>query len=405
MNILIVNQPTGNRGDESAHRALIRSLSRRFPNDSIDIVFVGDSYERVEPIVVKSENVKYHTFPIKKGRSGLPLLAFKCHLERLFMFIIPQYRQLYSFIKRANYVICAPGGICMGGFMNWEHILILKAVLWKNKPLAYYSRSFGPFSNNDKIQSLFFNESKKILNSFDFLSIRDQKTMVLANKMNLSYIPSIDTAFLEIPSVDAQMLNLPFDNKKYVIFVPNSLTWHPAYSQRSPELIQEFYLKIIELLKDKFESYTIVLMPQLFGDNNTSDYYYFKKLAMNDNTGTLCVLDESYNSDIQQSIISKSAFVIGARYHSIVFAINNKIPFVSLSYEHKLFGLLQILRSEDCQVDITKVGDESFNQKEALSTISSIIDKRAYQRVINRQEEAAKIASDCFKQLCERIYH
>lgn len=405
MNILIVNQPTGNRGDESAHRALIRSLSKRFPNDSIDIVFVGDSYERVEPIIVKSENVKYHTFPIKKGRSGLPLMAFKWHLEKLFMFIIPPYRRLYSFIKRSDYVICAPGGICMGGFMNWEHILILKTVLWKKKPLAYYSRSFGPFSDNNRMQRLFFDESKKILKSFDFLSIRDKKTMTLADKMNLSYIPSVDTAFLEVPSDGSRILNLPFNNDKYVVFVPNSLTWHPAYSQRSSEMIQSFYLEIIELLKKKFESYTIVLMPQLFGDNNTSDYLYFKKLAQLDNTGSLCVLDESYNSDIQQSIISKSAFVIGARYHSIVFAINNKIPFVSLSYEHKLFGLLQILRSEDCQVDITKVGDESFNQKEALSTISSIIDKRAYQRVINRQEEAAKIASDCFKQLCERIYH
>lgn len=405
MNILIVNQPTGNRGDESAHRALVRSLVQRFPNDSIDIVFVGESRERVKPIIVKSENVSYHTFPIKKGRSGLPLLAFKWHLERLFMFLIPPYRHLYSFIKKADYIICAPGGICMGGFMNWEHILILKTVLRNNKPLAYYSRSFGPFSENNKIQRLFFNESKKILNSFDFLSIRDKKTMDLANKMNLTYVPSIDTAFLEVPSKDSRILNLPFKNDKYVVFVPNSLTWHPAYSQRSSERIQSFYLDIIELLKKKFESYTIVLMPQLFGDNNTSDYLYFKKLANLDNTESICVLDESYNSDMQQCIISKSAFVIGARYHSIVFAINNKIPFVSLSYEHKLFGLLQILNSEDCQVDITNVGDALFEHEKVLSKISTIIDQRTSQKVVKRQEEAAQIASDCFKHLCERIYH
>lgn len=39
MKIAVVNQPLGNRGDEAAHKALIRSLIKRFPDAQIDVVF------------------------------------------------------------------------------------------------------------------------------------------------------------------------------------------------------------------------------------------------------------------------------------------------------------------------------------------------------------------------------
>ena len=52
--------------------------------------------------------------------------------------------------------------------------------------------------------------------------------MELADQLQLQYISSIDTAFLEKPQV-----KLPADieflaNEKIIIFVPNSLTWHYA---------------------------------------------------------------------------------------------------------------------------------------------------------------------------------
>lgn len=34
MNILIINQALDNRGNESAHKALVRELSKQYPNDS-----------------------------------------------------------------------------------------------------------------------------------------------------------------------------------------------------------------------------------------------------------------------------------------------------------------------------------------------------------------------------------
>ena len=39
MNILIVNQPLNNRGDESAHKALTRALLQKIPDAKISVLW------------------------------------------------------------------------------------------------------------------------------------------------------------------------------------------------------------------------------------------------------------------------------------------------------------------------------------------------------------------------------
>ena len=89
----------------------------------------------------------------------------------------------------------------------------------------------------------------------------------------------------------------------------------------------------------------------LFNEGTTS---CLTSLSGNKN---IIVIDENQSSDIQQEIIKKSCLVIGARYHSVVFAINNEIPFVSLSYEHKMKGLLEVLDMTDRMVEIQDIFD------------------------------------------------
>ena len=59
MNILVINQPIGNRGDESAHRALMRSLVKKYPNDNIKVAFFGDKEEDVQQMNINADNVQY----------------------------------------------------------------------------------------------------------------------------------------------------------------------------------------------------------------------------------------------------------------------------------------------------------------------------------------------------------
>jgi colanic acid/amylovoran biosynthesis protein len=393
MNILIINQPVGNRGDESAHRALVRQIGVDYPNDSITVLFFGEKIESITPIQVEAPNIQYVVIPFKKGKIRLARMAFSYHAIGLLVSLIPAYYKVDQYIRRADKVICAPGGICLGRFLNWDHLLWLVRTRHYHKSLAYYSRSFGPFDSGSKYKDLFREESISILRYMDFMSIRDRKSMDLADELNLKYIESIDTAFLENPQIDITFLRGTLTND-YVVFVPNSLVWQPAFSLADSDSINEFYLAIMKLIRVKFPNSRIVMMPQLFGQGIKNDGAFFEKLKKLSNDSNTIVLPDVYSSDIQQTIIKGSHLVIGARYHSIVFAINNERPFVSLSYEHKMFGLLSILGLDDRQVDVTTIGTSVFSSERAIKSVESIMEQSI--DLTSYRKKSHEIALNCY---------
>ena len=392
--IIIINQPTGNRGDESAHRALVRRLSDYDLSNEIEVVYFAESLERASQFEVKRPNLKYIYLPYIKGSKQIAKYSLKYRIDGITTRLIPVYRRMDKIIRSADCVVCAPGGICMGRFMNWNHVFWLTRARKNKRPTAYYSRSFGPFPKGNKDQELFNGLSIALLNSFSFLSIRDKKTMEFADTIGLKYTPSIDTAFLERPLVDVGDVRKETTDK-YVVFVPNSLVWQPDFRLADSDRISVFYEKVIESLSVYYPNHKIVMMPQLFSQGERNDYDYFIRLQRNSiHKQSIVVLPDTLSSDIQQTIINDSRIVVGARYHSIVFAINNERPFVALSYEHKMFGLLSLLGLEKRQVDITKIGTEGFSEEEAISIVTHIIEEQI--DVSSHHQQAKRIADRCF---------
>ena len=65
MNILIVEQPVNNRGDESAHRGFVNRLSETYPEATIKILFFEKLPIEVEEMRVKRPNVEYINIPVR----------------------------------------------------------------------------------------------------------------------------------------------------------------------------------------------------------------------------------------------------------------------------------------------------------------------------------------------------
>ena len=59
MNILIINQPLNNRGDESAHKALVRSLLDRIPQAKMTVLWVGASQDSIDQFSIEDNRVCY----------------------------------------------------------------------------------------------------------------------------------------------------------------------------------------------------------------------------------------------------------------------------------------------------------------------------------------------------------
>lgn len=399
MKIAVINQPLANRGDEAAHKAFIRAMSKAFPEYQIDVVFLCAEQELIDSIKTEAENVSYINIPRLRGFGRFEQIGFLSDNFE-FSYLYPSLRKFHNLLKEYDRVVCAPGGMCMGGFSNWDHIWQLDVARRLEKTVFYWGRSIGPFSEESFKRKLFKKCSIRLLKYFSYISLRDKVSVDIARQIGVSADEIVDSAFLEVPTAKIPESILKDIGSEYVVFVPNSLTWHPRYKGIPQEKIDEFYLKIVELLEKKFADKKIVMLPQTYS-SVINDYEYFLKLKEMSGNKNIIVIDENQSSDIQQEIIKKSCLVIGARYHSVVFAINNEIPFVSLSYEHKMKGLLEVLGMTDRMVEIQGIFDGNTSEFEkaldkVLLLVSGKLEKPS-------ARNAREIVQNGFKRFAEKI--
>lgn len=403
MTITIINQPTNNRGDEAAHRSLIRSLNYSLPECKIKVLFVGESSNTVQQMAVVNTNNIYISIPKKKGMAQFfPKFFTKYKLLGLAN-IFKGYALYKKELGDSDYIICAPGGICMGGFQHWAHLFYLLYALDTKKKVFYYSRSIGPFPVLTKDNILFKKRSIEILKRLDFISLRDSKSIEIAKDFGVKFSNSIDTAFLDVPDVTLPLNLEEITNGKYIVFVPNSLTWHHAYKNVKQEIIDNLYISIAQYILNKDLSIKIIMLPQIFNDSEVCDERYFKSLKLRINNSRVVVLSEDFSSDVQQKIISNANLVIGARYHSVVFAINNNVSFLALAYEHKMTGLLDMLNLSDRSVDLTKYAT-SFDDEHLLESVCKLADTTIEPHRINNANVVAKsLAKNCFLEVLDQL--
>lgn len=395
--ILIINQPLNNRGDEASHKALVRSLSHSFSDVQINILFYGCQHDSVNQFKIDYPTITYTNIPYVKGWGKILMLAQK---TKFFMLanILLSTKKTIQLYKDADIILNAPGGICMGGFQNWNHLLMLSIAKSFNKPIAYYGRSIGPFPILTPQNRKFKKVSLELLHYFSFLSLRDKKSMDLADSLNIKYEPTIDTAFLETPKVDIpQSVNDLIGSNPYIVFVPNLLIWHFAYKEKVQlEDVLKFYKEILNSILSKYPNHNVLMLPQTFnyGSYIGDDINFFRDLKQYTQCERLIIVPDTYSSDIQQTIISKADCMIGARYHSVVFAINQAIPFVALSYEHKISGLLETLNKTDSMVDIMSTFDSDENMQKTIEQFTKAL-SIAYKDE-NAQKKAKAMAKNCF---------
>ena len=77
MKILIVNQPLNNRGDESAHKALVRTMLSEMPTVSITVLWVGANPDSIRQFAVTDERVKYVNLKNVRGFHRIATISLK----------------------------------------------------------------------------------------------------------------------------------------------------------------------------------------------------------------------------------------------------------------------------------------------------------------------------------------
>ena len=370
---------------------------------NIIVLFIGANSDSVRQFMVCDERVKYINMSPVKGWSHVAKIGLLCGIYFLWFFhpTILRLRKIYT---DSDYVLCAPGGICMGGFQDWRHLFFLKCAQVMGKKLVYYGRSIGPFPIETRLNRRFKTLSIEMLKYFTFCALRDSKSCDLARSLGVEFEYTIDSAFLDYPRVEipAEISNM-IGMSEYMVLVPNLLIWHYAYKGVPKERILSFYSTLIDILLENRPDIKIVMLPQTFnyGTYAGDDIHFFKEIQALKNDSRIVVIADRYSSDIQQCIIRNSLYLIGARYHSVVFAINNNVPFIALSYEHKISGLLQILGKEESMIDIMDMFETEQSTEAVLDRVKCKLSKMS--RDTEAQERAHTIARACLQKFCTMI--
>ncbi len=373
-NILIIGQPSDNRGDQAAGRAMLYGIKEICPESKITVYYLNKS---LTPVLI-DETVVENLF---KQETGAGSFCFKLLVHfildkissKLFMFN-EECRQLLKVIKNSTLVLLSPSGPIIGDLYDIRNEMIRLIILFiaqkYKKKTMIYGPSMGPFHEN----SLRHFIRKIVLNKVDVITVRDEISYgyIKAARLKTKIIErTLDSAIQRSLSADRAVnyydqLNIDPESEMLIGVTPIDLSWHPKHGKRTD--VELFNKKIVDELSRGLNQIQhklncrFVFFPQLFGV--FEDLSIIKKVINAIDDPEKCtVLSLDHDSDVQQIMISKLKMFIGMRYHSIIFSAKMNVPFVGIVYEHKAESFVSIVNMKDYMIKIEDIsGNEIYDK-------------------------------------------
>ncbi len=207
-------------------------------------------------------------------------------------------------------------------------IVALAKVL--NKRVIFYAQGIGPI--NRKFSRLLMHA---IANKVDFITLRDEDSMVLLEQLGVNRPPikvTADPVFaLEPSSLDFEQAEtlLQEHGIKKDKMVGVSVRYWKALEGHQGDLA-----RVLDFLAEK--NYQIVFIPMDY-PHDLAESQRVADLMEKD----CLIIDKSLSSMEYIALISNFDLLIGMRLHSLIFAANRGIPFAGISYDPKIDAFLK----------------------------------------------------------------
>ena len=364
MKVVIVNQHSGNFGDDAAGCALIKMLLGNSKVESIDLI-----YNATPRIPIDDKRV-FHNDDIRFSKAGF--------IQILIYFFFSMFgvrvtsgeilKRWVSILRRADVVFIAPSGANIGIYKDWKFLFrVLMVVIEKKTPIFHYN-TIGKSGN------WVFDKIAKFVLSKSNIYVREKKTEQFIKEMGFKCKMGPDTAFA-LDSLNEKV------RKEVVAFIPSSFDdWHPDYKNNpSDECINYCMLEQLATWV-KNNNFKIEILPHLCSkDEQRNNFRIAEKLRQMD-VGSVIVREDILTMWDYDYAISTSRFVIGMRYHAIVLAAKNTRPFSALCYENKMWEVCEYLDCRKLGIDINEFRNKAYSGfveqlNELLLSETDIVDR------------------------------
>lgn len=323
----------------------------------------------------KKQLVKWGLRAFKDGISRAMLLSKFKIVNRLgYSFLNAEEKKSLEIIKDADAVIVKGGGFIhsYGGITAPYYIFyslynILLAKKYKKK-IFIMPNSFGPFKG---IFVPFL--VKKALNNVEFISARERISSEQLGKVlnkRISVYPDLGFFLEESKGEKIDSLiyrkNIPFGQKQIV-----AITVRPYRFPKSenPNLLYKKYIKSIAdtIIWLNNKGFFVLLVSQTLGPSSHEDDRKAIKDVLNNlnNTENVEVIEEmDLNCRDLKFLYGQVDYLIGTRFHSVIFSISSNTPAIAISYGgNKGEGIMKEIGLQDFEIPIEKVSFSVLTQK------------------------------------------
>jgi len=378
MHILITHfYDRHNGGDAAILSVTISELQAAFPEAEFTIQTMEDvkKYPDFEghPTVTSFIPIIFfnqHSFVVKMLHFGVLLITtFMWAILNRFLGIKADFlltadvRKIMHALQQADLVVPVGGGYLRSkeSLISTVNLILLLYPLYLakilNKPVMLFSQSLGPFSNGFENALVTF-----VLNKVDLILVREHKTKTKLEKMGVNpklMISSADAGFIFDITPAKQRLPkglLPRTQRKLVGLTARKWLAPKEQAQFETE-VANFIRWLVNDLKHE-----VVFIPQVTSSMFEDDDFLVMKRIQKKirKVKHVTYLYDQYTHHELKALYTHLDYMVGTRFHSVIFALTSLVPAMAIEYEHKTSGILTDLNLEKWYIKMEDVTTEKL---------------------------------------------
>ncbi len=361
MNILLSHAySTYNNGDAAIVSAQIAELKRTFKTPHLDILTIdairpGTKLDGVTMhnalmfgAVTPGHNNRIRKLLFAAGMMSYTLLwaiIFRNTSRRLFL--PKKWHEPMELLVNADMQVCVGGGYLRARDDHISTILLMLLFhqIWLAKilckPVYLYAQSFGPYPKTMQKRLAKFS-----LNKVDLILVREAKSYALLQGMGLDKTRIVqvpDSAFMfDSPArsdLRKQLFGATKSNGKVV-----GVTVRAWLDDKAQSTYEKEMAAFVDYLQSK--GLKVAIIPQVTSTlQNDDDRVVGNRISqlLRRNNNVL-VLDRRYSHYEIKSVFAELDYLVGTRFHSVIFALSSQVPAIAIEYEHKTSGIMRDLK-------------------------------------------------------------
>lgn len=370
-----------NKGDAAIVSVLLQQLHSAFPGTNITISTYDDERRYAtdkHKVISNSMYVgvyRFHFLPFK--------LLYSFYIENIlllwallynisgysFTALLPKRVQTIAYEYLASDLFVAAGGGYLRAKTGIQEdiniILLLNPLIigiLLRKPIILYTQSIGPFATTFQRWII-----RAVLNRTQHIFVREEHTVATLKTIGVKtrlVTRTVDAGFLFDSDKTFQLSDLIEDAETVKPDLLVGITVRKWLSEEGQHKFEKAIASFIDRITQE-KRVRILFIPQVTSRvHNDDDRDVAKRIvAMVSNKQSVINCTDDYDHFQLKKLYSHLDFLVGTRFHSVIFSLTSYVPALAIEYEYKTGGIMKDLGLSDWVIPIEQVTEENLYEK------------------------------------------